>query len=151
MRTDTPRYQLEVDRVRAKALGISLSSIFDTVRTTFGSLYVNDFTLYGRNYHVNLQSDAAYRRDPATIRQVFVRTDGGKMVPLSTVLTLKRVVGADAIEHFNVYQSIELQVQLRRTIRPARRLPPSKRWRMTGCRPVTAWPGRVRRSRKSHR
>ena len=73
LRTETPRYQLEVDRNRAKALGISLSSIFDAVRTTFGSLYVNDFAVYGRNYHVNLQSDAAYRRDPAAIRQVFVR------------------------------------------------------------------------------
>jgi hydrophobe/amphiphile efflux-1 (HAE1) family protein len=108
LRTDTPRYQVEVDRNRAKVLGISISSIFDAVRSTFGSLYVNDFALYGRNYHVNLQSDAAYRHDPADIRQVFVRTDGGEMVPLSTVLTLKRVVGADAIEHFDVYPSTEV-------------------------------------------
>jgi multidrug efflux pump len=105
LQADTPRYQVDVDRNRAKVLGISISSIFDTVRSTFGALYVNDFPLYGRNYHVNLQSDAAFRHDPADIRQVFVRTDKGEMVPLSAVLTLRRVIGADAIEHFNVWPS----------------------------------------------
>lgn len=108
LRADTPRYQVEVDRDRAKALGISISSIFDTVRSTFGSLYVNDFTLYSHNYHVNLQSDADYRHNPGDIRRVFVRASSGEMVPLSTVLKLKRVIGADALERFNGYQSTQI-------------------------------------------
>jgi hydrophobe/amphiphile efflux-1 (HAE1) family protein len=108
LRANTPRYQVELDRDRAKALGISISSIFDTVQSTFGSLYVNDFTLYGHNYHVNLQSDADYRHDPGDIRRVFVRASTGEMVPLSTVLKLKRVVGADVLERFDGYQSTQI-------------------------------------------
>ena len=108
LQANTPRYAVELDRDRAKALGVSISAVFDTVQATFGSLYVNDFTLYGHNYHVNLQSDAQFRRDPDDIRQVFVRAAGGEMVPLSSVLHLRRTVGADAIERFNVYQSAQV-------------------------------------------
>ena len=108
LQADTPRYAVEVDRERAKALGVSVSGIFDTVQATFGSLYVNDFTLYGHNYHVNLQSDAQFRREPGDIKQVFVRAAGGEMVPLSSMLTLRRTVGTDAIERFNVYQSAQI-------------------------------------------
>ena len=108
LQANTPRYAVELDRDRAKALGVSISGVFDTVQATFGSLYVNDLTLYGHNYHVNLQSDAQFRRDPDDIRQVFVRAAGGEMVPLSSVLHLKRTVGADAIERFNVYQSAQV-------------------------------------------
>lgn len=108
LQANTPRYAVDLDRDRAKALGVSISGVFDTVQATFGSLYVNDFTLYGHNYHVNLQSDAEFRRDPDDIRQVFVRAAGGEMVPLSSVLTLRRVVGADSVERFNVYQSAQV-------------------------------------------
>jgi multidrug efflux pump len=104
----TPRYEIEVDREHAKALGIAITDIFNTVQSTFGSLYVNDFILYGHTYHVNLQSEAAYRRTPGDMRQVFVRAASGEMVPLSTVLKLTRVIGADAIERFNVYPSTQV-------------------------------------------
>jgi multidrug efflux pump len=108
LQADTPRYQVEVDRERAKALRLSLSGVFDTVRAMFGRLYVNDFTLYGRNYHVTLQAEAAYRQAPADLRQVFVRSESGQMVPLSAVLTLRRVVGVDAIEHFDGVPSTQI-------------------------------------------
>ena len=108
LQAGTPRYAVELDRDRAKALGVSISGVFDTVQATFGSLYVNDFTLGGHNYHVNLQSDAQFRRDPDDIGQVFVRAAGGEMVPLSSVLHLRRTVGADALERFDVYPSAQV-------------------------------------------
>ncbi len=108
LQANTPRYAVELDRDRAKALGVSVSGVFDAVQATFGSLYVNDFTLSGHNYHVNLQSDAQFRTSPDDIRQVFVRAAGGGMVPLSSVLTLRRVIGTDFIERFNVYQSAQI-------------------------------------------
>ncbi len=108
LQAGTPHYAVELDRDRAKALGVSVSEVFDTVQATFGSLYVNDFTLYGHNYHVNLQSDAAFRQDPGGMRQVFVRAAGGEMVPLSSVLSLRREVGADSLERFDVYESAQV-------------------------------------------
>ncbi len=108
LQANTPRYAVDLDRDRAKALSVSVSGVFDAVQATFGSLYVNDFTLGGHNYHVNLQSDAQFRRGADDIRQVFVRAAGGEMVPLSSVLTLRRVVGTDAVERFNVYQSAQI-------------------------------------------
>ena len=106
--TETPRYDAGVDRDRAKSLGVSISAIFAAVQATFGSLYVNDFTLYGHNYHVDLQSEAEFRRDPADVRQVFVRGDGGELVPLASMLRLNRVVGRDTIERFNVYEAAQV-------------------------------------------
>lgn len=108
LQANNPHFAVDLDRARAKTLGVSISAVFDTVQATFGSLYVNDFTLYGHNYHVDLQSDAAFRQDPDGIKQVFVRAAGGDMVPLSAVLKLKRQVGADLLERFQVYQSAQV-------------------------------------------
>jgi multidrug efflux pump len=106
--TNVPEYRLDVDRVMAKALRIPIDSIFDAMQSTFGSLYVNDFTLYGRNYHVSLQSEAAFRQAPKDLRQVFVRSDNGSMVPLSALVKAQRVVGPDQLERFNAFASAKV-------------------------------------------
>jgi multidrug efflux pump len=72
---NVPQYQLDLDRDKAKALNVPINSVFDAMQASFGSLYVNDFTLYGRNYQVNLQSEADFRQTPDDLRQVFVRAD----------------------------------------------------------------------------
>lgn len=77
-------------------------------RLTFGSVYVNDFTLYGRNYQVNLQSEAEFRRDPSDLKHVFVRADSGSMIPLSALVTVKRVVGPDQLERFNAFNAAKV-------------------------------------------
>src|SRR5690606_19992304 len=74
-----PQYRIHLDREKAKALGVPIASIFETMQSTFGSLYVNDFTLFGRNYQVSLQSEAEFRERPEDLKQVFVRSDGGSM------------------------------------------------------------------------
>ncbi len=122
LQANTPRFQVDVDRDRAAALGVPVSAIYDALQSTFGSLYVNDFTLDGRNYHVNLQSDAPFRQDPGDLREVFVRAslpgttgaavqDGaaaGEMVPLAALVHLRRTVGADQLERFDVYASAQV-------------------------------------------
>jgi hydrophobe/amphiphile efflux-1 (HAE1) family protein len=103
LQTTVPRYRLDIDRDAAKARGVALSDLFETVQSTFSSLYVNDFSLLGRNYRVNLQSEGEYRREPEDLSRVFVRAEGGEMVPASAMLTLTRVVGSDLAERFNGY------------------------------------------------
>ncbi len=92
---NVPQYRLDLNRDMAKALQVPINSVFEAMQSTFGSLYVNDFTLYGRNYRVNLQSEAAFRQAPKDLKQVFVRAETGSMVPLSALVTVERVVGPD--------------------------------------------------------
>jgi multidrug efflux pump len=103
-----PQYKLDLDREKAKAMGVPISSVFEAMQATFGSLYVNDFTLYGRNYQVNLQSEADFRRTPDDLKHVFVRADSGSMIPLSTLVTVKRVVGPDQLERFNAFNAAKV-------------------------------------------
>ncbi len=106
--TDVPQYELHLDRDAAKALGVPINSVFETMQSTFGSLYVNDFTLYGRSYHVNLQSEAAFRQAPKDLKQVFVRSSSGSMIPLDALVKAERVVGPDQLERFNAFAAAKV-------------------------------------------
>jgi multidrug efflux pump len=97
----TPQYSISVDREKAKALGVSIDAVFQTMQSSFGSLYVNDFTLFGRTYRVTLSSEAEFRQTPDDLRHVFVRSQSGAMVPLNTLVSVERVVGPDIVERFN--------------------------------------------------
>jgi multidrug efflux pump len=105
---NVPQYSLHLDRDTAKALQLPINSVFEAMQATFGSLYVNDFTLYGRNYRVNLQSEAAFRQAPKDLKQVFVRSTTGSMVPLSALITVERVVGPDQLERFNAFSAAKV-------------------------------------------
>ncbi|WP_111642714.1 efflux RND transporter permease subunit [Marinimicrobium alkaliphilum] len=108
LETNIPRYHAEVDREKAKAMGVPINEIFSTLQSTFGAMYVNDFTYQGRLWRVNLQSEAQYRSQPDDLRHVFVRSSSGEMVPLSSVVTLERRAGADIINRFNVFPAAKL-------------------------------------------
>jgi HAE1 family hydrophobic/amphiphilic exporter-1/multidrug efflux pump len=103
--TSIPRYHAEVDREKARAAGVPVNDIFAAMQSTFGSLYVNDFTLAGRNWQVNLQSEADFRSQPEDINKVFVRSGSGDMIPLGSLVTLERRPGPDTINRFNVYRA----------------------------------------------
>ncbi|WP_414474285.1 efflux RND transporter permease subunit [Microvirga sp. M2] len=107
--TNVPQYRIDVDRDKAKALGVPISAIFDTMQSTFGSLYVNDFTLFGRTYRVSLSSEPAFRQSPDDLRHVFVRSGSGAMVPLNVLLTTTRVSGPDVVDRFNVFPAAKIQ------------------------------------------
>lgn len=106
--TSVPQFRADLDREKAKALGVPINSVFDAMQATFGSLYVNDFTLYGRNYQVNLQSEAPFRESPEDLRQVFVRADSGKMIPLDTLVKVTRVIGPDQLERYNAFNAAKV-------------------------------------------
>lgn len=103
----TPRYQLTVDRDKCKKMGVSLSEVFGTVQTFLGSSYINDFTIYNRNYRVIAQADTLFRNDITGLDKFHVRNSKGEMLPLSSVLTYKVTEGAAALPHFNLYRTAE--------------------------------------------
>jgi hydrophobe/amphiphile efflux-1 (HAE1) family protein len=106
--TAVPQYRIDVDRDKAKTLGVPISTIFDAMQGTFGSLYVNDFTLYGRTYRVSLSSEADFRRSPEDLRHVFVRSNNNAMVPLNAMLSVNRIVGPDTVDRFNIFPAAKI-------------------------------------------
>ena len=103
-----PQYRIDVDRDKAKAIGIPINSIFDTMQSSFGSLYVNDFTLFGRTYRVSLSSEPDFREKPDDLRQVFVKSDKNVMVPLNELVTVTRIVGPDTVDRFNIFPAAKI-------------------------------------------
>lgn len=100
-RPTVPQLFVDVDREKAKAYNLPISEIFETMQSTFGALYVNDFNKFGRTYRVQLQADAAYRSRPEDIGKVFVRSTGGNMIPLRSVVDVRQVSGPEQLERFN--------------------------------------------------
>jgi HAE1 family hydrophobic/amphiphilic exporter-1 len=103
----TPGYQITVDRVKCEKLGVNLSDVFSTIQTFLGSRYINDFTLYNRNFRVVAQADTFYRDDIHAIGQYYVRNQQGNLLPLSTIINYKVNENAALISHFNLYRSAE--------------------------------------------
>jgi len=103
--TSTPQYHYDLDRAKAKLLGLSLPDVFNTLQIYLGSLYVNDFNLFGRTFRVTLQADKTARADPTSLSKFYVRNATGGMVPLSTLGTLKPIVGPETVPHYNNYAS----------------------------------------------
>ena len=104
----TPGYQVDVDREKAKLLGVSLAEVYTTLSSFLGSSYVNDFNLYGRNFRVMAQADSTYRASLSNLEQYYVRNSAGNMIPLSSLITSKVIENPTLISHYNVYRSIEI-------------------------------------------
>ncbi|WP_286238560.1 efflux RND transporter permease subunit [Neptuniibacter halophilus] len=107
-RIQVPQMDIEVDREQAMLQGIPLEQVFETLQIYLGSLYVNDFNLFGKTYQVNAQADAGFRVDPEQILRLKVRNAAGDMVPLGSVLTVEPAIGPDRVMHYNGYPSAEL-------------------------------------------
>lgn len=105
---NTPQLQIEVNRNRAKALEVDIDDIFDTLQTYLGSRYVNDFTLERRTYRVYIQADAQFRSNPEDINQLYVRSARDEMIPLGNLVTVTPTTGAQTINHYNLFRSIEI-------------------------------------------
>jgi len=106
--TKVPQYEVTLDREKAQAMQVPVNEVFAAMQATFGSLYVNDFNLYGRTYKVNLQSEANFREKPEDLAQVFVRSQNGDMIALSTLVSVKRLTGADVVDRFNLFPAAKL-------------------------------------------
>jgi len=101
--TGIPRYHATVDREKARDMGVPINQVFEAMRSTFGALYVNDFTMFGRNWQVILQSEKEFRSRPEDLNKVFVRSGHGEMLPLGALVSLERVAGPDVINRYNMY------------------------------------------------
>lgn len=104
----TPAYMLTVDREKAKKMGVAVSDVNNALSTYMGSAFVNDFTIYGRTFHVVAQADTNYRTSITNIGQFYVRNQSGAMVPLSTVTSYRMIENAPLISHFNLFRSAEI-------------------------------------------
>ncbi len=105
---NSPQLLIEVNRNRAKTLGVSVDDIFRTLETAMGSAYVNDFVLQDRTYRVYLQADQPFRDNPADIGQLYMRSSSEQMVPLSNLVTVTPTVGAQTINHFNLFRTVTI-------------------------------------------
>ncbi|MDW6021493.1 multidrug efflux RND transporter permease subunit [Mesorhizobium sp. BAC0120] len=103
--TSTPQLQYDLDRNKAKLLGLNLPDIFNTLQIYLGSLYVNDFNLFGRTFRVTLQADPNARASTTDISRLYVRNSAGEMVPLNTLGSLKPIAGPETVTHYNNYPS----------------------------------------------
>lgn len=104
----TPNYNLTVDREKCKKLGILLTDVYSTMQTLLGSSYVNDFTIYGRNFKVVAQADTMFRANISQLDQYYVRNGVGTMLPLSTLVSYKVIESAPLISHFNLFRTAEI-------------------------------------------
>jgi len=105
---NVPQLFADVDRVKAKQLGVPLSEINQTLQINLGSLYVNDFNQFGRTYQVRVQADAPFRSQREQIAQLKVRSDKGEMIPLSSLMTIKDTYGPDRVQRYNNYVAAEM-------------------------------------------
>jgi hydrophobe/amphiphile efflux-1 (HAE1) family protein len=103
--TSTPQFNYDLDRNKAKLLGLKLPDVFSTLQIYLGSLYVNDFNLFGRTFRVTLQADKNARAAASDLSRLYVRNATGGMVPLSTLGTLRAIAGPETVPHYNNYAS----------------------------------------------
>ncbi len=105
---NTPGLYIELDRTKTKTQGVAISDVFQTLQGYLGSLYVNDFNLFGQVYKVFIQADQQYRNTVDDISRLYVRTDRGDLVPLDTLIDVSQIVGPETITHYNLYRSAEI-------------------------------------------
>jgi len=107
-RASVPQLFVDVDREKAKTLGVPLDSLFDTLSATLGTYYVNDFNKYGRTWQVLMSAESQYRNRPEAIGGMYVRSDRGQMVPLASLAQIRQTTGPETLERFNNLPSVKI-------------------------------------------
>ncbi|HVX91596.1 MAG TPA: efflux RND transporter permease subunit [Xanthobacteraceae bacterium] len=105
---NTPQLQADVDRAKAKAQGVPLQNVFETMQINLGSLYVNDFNRFGRTYQVVAQADAEFRDRPEDILRLKTRNAAGQLVPLASLVKVRETYGPDRVMRYNGYPAAEI-------------------------------------------
>ena len=101
-----PQLVINVDDEKAMAQGVAISEVYSTLAAQFGATYINDFNKYGRVYRVYMQADSPYRATLNDLNKVFVKNNKGQMLPITSVITTKNIVGPYKLTRFNMYPSI---------------------------------------------
>ncbi|MEH6358158.1 MAG: multidrug efflux RND transporter permease subunit [Pseudomonadales bacterium] len=105
---NTPQIDVDVDREKAMMQGVGVGDIFSTMQIYLGSMYVNDFNKFGRNYQVNVQSQEDFRQEPEQITQLKVRNEQGDMIPLGSFIKVNHSAGPDRVMHYNGFTTAEV-------------------------------------------
>jgi HAE1 family hydrophobic/amphiphilic exporter-1 len=103
-----PQLAIDIDREKARSLGLPISEITNAMQIYLGSAYVNDFDFNNRAYRVYVQADKAFRSDPRDLGQYYVRTSAGNMVPLANVVRVRETTAPQVISHFNLFRSAQI-------------------------------------------
>ncbi|MDD2451442.1 MAG: efflux RND transporter permease subunit, partial [Sulfurovum sp.] len=111
LNANVPQYRVLVKIEEAKAKGVSVSDIYETLNATFGNYYINDFNLYGRTYKVNIASSGEFRKDPQDLDRVYVRNSEGALIPVGSLVEFTKVTGSDLAERFNLFPSAKVSGQ----------------------------------------
>jgi len=106
--TQTPQLFLDIDRTKAQLLGVNMPDVFNALQVYIGSVYVNDFNLFGRTFRVQAQADAAYRLEPKDVLSLRVRNSSGATVPLGSFTTVRDISGPYRVPRYNLYPAAEL-------------------------------------------
>jgi hydrophobe/amphiphile efflux-1 (HAE1) family protein len=104
----TPQVKVELDREKARTLGVPVDSVFQTMQAYLSGLYVNDFVRFGRVYKVFLQAEPEFTSKPNDIGEFYVRNNDGQMVPLSTLVKVSQMSGPNIVTRFNLYNAAEI-------------------------------------------
>jgi hydrophobe/amphiphile efflux-1 (HAE1) family protein len=107
-RPNTPQYFVDIDRAAAKNLGVSLADINETLQISLGSVYVNDFNLFGRTYQVFAMAEPEFRDSPEDVTRLQTRNNNGGMVTLGSLVDVKRIGGPDRVQRYNMFTSADL-------------------------------------------
>jgi hydrophobic/amphiphilic exporter-1 (mainly G- bacteria), HAE1 family len=103
-----PQYLVTIDREKAKSLHVPLSQITDTLGVYMGSSYVNDFDFNNRSYRVYVQADEQFRSQAKDMKEFYVRSDSGAMIPLENLITVTQTTTPQVISHYNLFRSAEI-------------------------------------------
>jgi hydrophobe/amphiphile efflux-1 (HAE1) family protein len=107
-RSNVSQLDVDVDREKAKSLGVPIDGLFDTLAATLGTYYVNDFNKYGRAWQVLMSAEPQFRSGPGDIGGIYVRSDRGQMVPLSALTQIRQTTGPETLERFNNLPSVKI-------------------------------------------
>ncbi|GJM36627.1 MAG: multidrug transporter AcrB [Saprospiraceae bacterium] len=103
-----PQYMIEVDDIKAKQLGVSVTELMQTMQIYYGSSFVSDFNRFGKYYRVMAQADIPYRTDANSLDGIYVKNNLGEMVPAGSMVTLKRVYGPDTVTRNNLFNAVTI-------------------------------------------
>ncbi|HVI45808.1 MAG TPA: efflux RND transporter permease subunit [Chitinophaga sp.] len=106
-----PQFEMEIDDRKAKQLGVAVGDILQTMQVYYGSMFASDFNRFGKYYRVIVQAEAALRKEPSSLDGIYVKNQHGEMVPMNTLVTLKRVYGPETVTRNNLFNAITINGQ----------------------------------------
>ncbi|RTY40117.1 efflux RND transporter permease subunit [Chlorobium phaeovibrioides] len=103
-----PQFSVEADAARAKRMGVEVSDLLTVMQAYYGSMQASDFNRFGKYYRVVMQAESDTRSEPSSLNGIFIKNSSGEMVPVGSLLTIKRVYGPESVDHFNLFNAIPI-------------------------------------------